>query len=141
MRKTTDLIVIHCSATKPSMNIDAKTIDRWHREKGYLRIGYHFVIKRDGIIEIGRPENEIGAHARGVNDRSIGICLVGGLNEAGVPAAEYTDEQWQSLRKLVNGLAIKYPYAQIIGHRDVPGTQKACPSFDVREWVKTSGSH
>lgn len=141
VRKQTDFIVIHCSATKPSMNIDAKTIDRWHREKGYLKIGYHFVIKRDGVIEIGRQVDEVGAHAKGVNDRSVGICMIGGLNEEGKPAAEYTDAQWQSLRKLVGAMALKYSTAQIIGHRDVPGTNKACPSFDVQEWVRTSGSH
>ena len=54
MRKKTDYIFIHCSATKPSMDVDAKEIDRWHRARGFLKIGYHFVIKRDGTKEIGR---------------------------------------------------------------------------------------
>ena len=117
------------------MNIDARTIDRWHREKGFLKIGYHYVIKRDGVIEVGRNVAEVGAHARNVNDRSIGICMVGGLNEDGKPAAEYTDAQWESLRKLISTLGVQYQKAQVIGHRDVPGTQKACPSFDVKEWL------
>ena len=62
-RKETTEIIIHCAATKPSMNVDAKVIDRWHREKGWLKIGYHYVICRDGTIEIGREEDAVGAQA------------------------------------------------------------------------------
>ena len=67
-RKDTDYIVIHCSATKPSMDhVDAKEIDRWHRQRGWRKIGYHWVIRRDGIVEEGRELGEVGAHARGFN--------------------------------------------------------------------------
>ena len=76
MRKKTDYIFIHCSATKPSMDTDAKEIDRWHRARGFLKIGYHFVIKRDGTKEIGRELMESGAHVKSYNHKSIGICLM-----------------------------------------------------------------
>lgn len=134
MRKRTDFIVIHCSATPPSMNIGAREIDRWHRAKGYFRIGYHFVIRRDGSVEHGRDVNAIGAHARGVNDRSIGIVLVGGVAEdKKTPEDNFTPEQWATLEQLVGELEGEFPKAEIIGHRDVD-KHRACPSFDVHVW-------
>ena len=131
-RKETTEIIIHCAATKPSMDVDAKTIDRWHREKGWLKIGYHYVICRDGTVEIGREENAVGAHARGYNAKSVGICLVGGLDEKMKPVENFTDEQWLMLTRLVDGLTAKYPEARVIGHNDV--SSKTCPNFDVGEW-------
>ncbi len=133
-RKHTDFIVIHCSATPPSMDIGAKEIDRWHRTKGWFRIGYHFVIRRDGSIEYGRELSEVGAHAYGVNDRSVGICLIGGVKEDGKTAQDnFTNAQWVSLEKLVNELEDQFPQARVVGHRDVtPG--RDCPCFEVSDW-------
>jgi len=131
-RKRTEEIIIHCAATRPSQDVDAREIDRWHRQKGWLKIGYHFVIKRDGSIEIGRDSNDVGAHARGHNSYSVGICLIGGLNEGGEVEADFTPAQWEMLRILVDGLQAKYPEAKVIGHNDI--SDKACPSFDVGEW-------
>ena len=131
-RKETTEIVIHCAATKPSMKVDATVIDRWHREKGWLKIGYHYVINRDGSIEIGRNEDTVGAHAKGYNATSVGICLVGGLSEDNEPEDNFTDEQWLMLTRLVDGISSKYPDAKIIGHNNV--STKTCPNFDVGEW-------
>jgi N-acetyl-anhydromuramyl-L-alanine amidase AmpD len=130
-----DYLVVHCSATPPRLNWTAKDIDRVHRQQGWLSIGYHFVIRRDGTVDIGRPETAQGSHARGVNDRSLGICLVGGVDDKGRADDNFTPEQFASLRALLRQLKAKHPAAKIIGHRDVPGTRKACPSFDVADWL------
>lgn len=134
MRKHTDYIVVHCSATPPKMDIGAREIDRWHRSKGWFRIGYHFVIRRDGSVEHGREVHTVGAHAAGYNDRSIGICLIGGVASDGkVPENNYTPAQWLTLEKLVAELEQEFSKAQVVGHRDLnPG--RACPSFNVKEW-------
>lgn len=135
-RKSTNIIIIHCSATRPSQDIGAKTIDEWHRRDGYLCIGYHYVIRRNGLIEPGRPTTEIGAHAQGHNSTSIGICLVGGVTERNVKKAEdnFTPEQMKTLQTLVASLKRDYPTASVIGHRDV-NPKKTCPSFDAKAWA------
>jgi N-acetylmuramoyl-L-alanine amidase len=133
-------IVVHCSATPPSVHVDARVIDRWHRQKGWLMIGYHWVIKRDGGVEQGRQPDQPGAHVEGFNDKSIGICLAGGVAEKdGTPDNNFTWEQFSSLRSVIAGARILYPKAEVVGHRDMPGVRKACPSFDVREWLKSLG--
>ena len=136
MRKI-DLIVIHCAATKPNQDIGRAEIDRWHRERGWLGIGYHYVIRRDGRVENGRPLEKAGAHVQGLNANSIGICLVGGLNAKGQPAPEFTAEQWDALETLVRTLKKQFPNARIAGHNEFAA--KACPSFNVQEWRKDIG--
>tara|TARA_B100001059_G_C17766433_1_gene545866 strand:+ start:821 stop:1255 length:435 start_codon:yes stop_codon:yes gene_type:complete len=133
-REETNKIIIHCSATKPSMDTDATDIDRWHRERGWLKIGYHFVIKRDGTIEEGRNVDEVGAHAKGHNSTSVSVCMIGGVSEDDVQVAEnnFMDSQWTSLESVVDTLVHKYPDADVIGHNDI--SDKECPSFNVGEW-------
>ena len=89
MRKV-NLLVIHCAATKPNMDIGRDEIDSWHKARGWSGIGYHYVIRRDGRIESGRPVEQAGAHASGYNANSIGICLVGGINHNGKPEFQST---------------------------------------------------
>lgn len=132
-------LVIHTAATRPSMDIGKKEIDRWHKERGFNGIGYHYVIRRNGKIERGRPESRIGAHVQGHNHDSIGICLVGGVNENLVPENNYTEAQWSSLEGLLRKLAAKYPEANVRGHRDFPGVSKACPCFDAEPWAAARG--
>ncbi|MCQ4158782.1 N-acetylmuramoyl-L-alanine amidase [Roseomonas sp. GC11] len=135
-RQATTHIVIHCSATPPKMNIGVKEIDRWHRLRGFFKIGYHFVIRRNGEIEPGRAESEIGAHVAGHNATSIGICLVGGVAEDNKTAQDnFTDKQWVALRRLLVDLRSRYPEATVLGHRDFPNVRKDCPSFSVSEWL------
>ncbi|KAA6207873.1 N-acetylmuramoyl-L-alanine amidase [Avibacterium paragallinarum] len=160
-------IVIHCSATQNGKSLRTKTqtaaqrIDDWHKQRGFKRnpistkyfnphlphIGYHFVIDTDGTIETARQEGENGAHVKGHNTHSLGICLVGGISITGKNYARFTAKQWQALHKLLRELEAKYPEARICGHRDLSpdlngdGTitpnewLKDCPCFDVWEWL------
>lgn len=140
MRKTTDYIFVHCSATKPDHDIGVEDIRRWHKQLGWKDIGYNFVIDRTGNKQGGRDLDndgdymeEIGAHVRGYNSRSIGICLVGGVDYAGNPDFNFTLKQMKTLEILLGQLEAEYPNAQILGHRDVD-SGKACPCFNVNEW-------
>lgn len=135
MRKSTDFIVVHCAATKPSMDIGKKEIDQWHRKKGWLMIGYHFVIRRDGTVEKGREVDEVGAHVFNHNANTVGICLVGGVNDNMEPETNFTPAQYDSLETLVYQLKALYPEAQLRGHCDFD-KGKACPTFNVEEWWK-----
>lgn len=131
MRKINE-IIIHCSATAEGKDFNAADIDRWHKQRGFKKIGYHYVIKLDGTIEKGRGVNEIGAHCLNHNKNSIGICYVGGLAKDGkTPKDTRTEAQKDSMLKLLIELIIKYPDATIHGHREF--ANKACPCFDVQE--------
>ena len=135
MRSIT-LIVIHCSAVRPDQTSSAAQIDTWHRERGFhLGIGYHYVIRRNGDIESGRPEWLIGAHCMNHNKYSIGVCYEGGLDARGQPADTRTDEQKAAMRKLLERLHRDYPKAVIVGHRNL-SHDRDCPCFDaVREYA------
>lgn len=160
-------IVIHCSATQNGKQLRNKTetaaqvIDRWHQQRGFKRqswtyrtfnphlqhIGYHYVIDTDGTVETGRKVGETGAHVKGHNHNSIGICLVGGVAIDGKNYGRYTAKQWQALHRLLRELESQHPSAKICGHRDLSpdlngdGTitpnewLKDCPCFDVWEWL------
>ena len=129
MRQIT-LIVIHCSAVRPGQTSSAAQIDTWHRERGWkLGIGYHYVVRRDGEIEPGRPEWMIGAHCVNHNAHSIGICYEGGLDIRGQPADTRTPEQKAALRQLLEDLHRRYPRALIVGHHDLDPT-KDCPCIN-----------
>lgn len=132
MKRKIDKIIIHCSATPPSMDINSKEIDRWHKQRGFNQIGYHLVIKRDGEIEDGRPLELTGAHVKGYNTGSIGICLIGGVEEGNISQAQdnFTPEQWRSLRNLLKICKADYKKATIHGHNEFDAG-KECPSFDV----------
>ena len=129
------LIVIHCSAVRPDQTSSAAQIDTWHRQQGWkFGIGYHYVIRRDGTIEPGRPERMVGAHCLNHNAHSIGICYEGGLDIRGQPADTRTAEQKTSMWRLIEALRQRYPRALIVGHRDLD-PHKACPCFDaVKEY-------
>lgn len=131
-----DFIVIHCSATPPSLDIGAKEIAQWHKDKGWKTIGYHDVVRRSGVIEKGRAYNEPGAHVQGFNYCSIGICLVGGVDADGNPENNFTLHQMNTLDGLVRSLLDRFPGAIVQGHRDFPDVHKACPSFDVAAWLR-----
>lgn len=134
MSRPIHYLVVHAAATPSHMDIGFKEIDRWHREKGWLMIGYHFVIRRDGTVEPGRPVTRAGAHVRGYNANSIGICMVGGESEDGGVMGNFTPEQFKALRELLFSLLSSHPEAEVLGHRDFPGVAKSCPCFDVKEW-------
>lgn len=137
-RDKTDYLVIHCSATSDKQDIGAADIDKWHRAKGWACIGYHYVIRRNGEVEEGRDSEVIGAHVSGHNENSVGICMVGGVdaNDVNKAVNNFTKEQFTSLKSLLTVLKIRYPNAKIQGHRDFPEVKKACPSFEVKDWLK-----
>ena len=132
-----DLIVIHCSAVRPNQTSSAAQIDTWHRQRGFkLGIGYHYVIRRNGEIEPGRPEYMVGAHCQNHNAHSIGICYEGGLDIRGQPADTRTAEQKTTLRLVLEDLHRRYPKALIVGHHDL-NPHKDCPCIPdvVREYA------
>lgn len=137
MRKETKYIIIHCTATKPSMDIGFDEVDKWHRQRGFIGCGYHRIIRRDGTVEQARLDDEVGAHCRGRNHDSISIALVGGVKETDINAWEdnFTGSQWTALKEVVTELHKKYPEAEITGHYKFSDT-KECPSFDVDDWAK-----
>lgn len=135
-RKATKYLVVHCAATKPTMDIGLREIRQWHRQQGWLDVGYHYIIRRDGSIENGRDEDVVGSHVRGHNAESLGICMAGGINAKGQPEDNFTPEQYAALSSLLFTLRQKYPDAPIVGHRELD-KGKACPSFDVQAWLKT----
>jgi N-acetylmuramoyl-L-alanine amidase len=135
-------IIIHCSATREGDDsVNAEVIDKWHKARGWKGIGYHFCVLIDGTIQTGRMLNKCGAHTKGFNCRSIGVCYIGGVeahkNEKGkLPAKDTrTDEQKHSLLVLLKMLKKIYPNAKIHGHRDF--ANKACPSFDATKEYET----
>jgi N-acetylmuramoyl-L-alanine amidase len=128
-------IIIHCSATPAGREHTAADIDRWHRQHGFSRIGYHYVIRLDGTVEVGRPLEEAGAHASQHNAFSIGICYIGGLNrETWQPEDTRTTAQRCAMAALVRVLKQFFPRAEVLGHRDLPNVAKACPCFDAIKW-------
>lgn len=135
-RTVTDAIFVHCSATQPSQDIGVDTIRMWHKQQGWLDVGYHFVIKRDGTVESGRPVDVVGSHVKDWNPRSVGVCLVGGIDAKGKFEANFTPAQMNALRKKLAELKALYPQADIKAHHDV--APKACPSFDLQRWLKTN---
>lgn len=131
MRKI-DKIIIHCSATPEGRDIKTETIRSWHvKGRGWSDIGYHFVIELDGSIRNGRPVERIGAHVKGQNANSIGICYVGGIDKSNNAKDTRTEAQKKSLNELIDSLRAVYKEATIHGHNEF--SAKACPSFDVQK--------
>jgi len=129
-------IIIHCSATREGQDVSVDTIRRWHViDNGWSDIGYHYVISLDGSIHKGRPNNVQGAHTKGSNKYSIGICYVGGCDKDMNPKDTRTEAQKESLEILLQGLICGYEKLGFIttihGHNEF--SSKACPSFDVQE--------
>ena len=120
-----DLIVIHCSATKETARLTPLALDRMHRQRGFNGCGYHYYIERDGKINSMRPSEKVGAHARGYNAHSLGICYEGGLDRNGRAADTRTERQKVSLRALVKVLRQLYPTInRVVGHRDLSSARE-----------------
>jgi N-acetylmuramoyl-L-alanine amidase len=127
-------IIVHCTATKEGKNFKVDDINRWHKQRGWNMIGYHYVVYLDGTIHQGRNEDQIGAHCLKHNTNSIGVVYVGGLDANGKPKDTRTEAQKKGLRKLLTELKHKYPKATIHSHKDF--APKACPSFDATKEYK-----
>jgi len=129
-------IVVHCSATIQGQYFDVFDINQWHKEapKYWSGCGYHYVLNLDGSISIGRDVDCEGAHVKGHNSDSIGICLIGGLDKDRQPKENsFTKDQMLFLRDLVEELKKLYPDAEVLGHRDFEGVKRACPCMEVKE--------
>lgn len=134
-RKITEIIV-HCTATQEGKNFTVSDITRWHKQRGFSTIGYHYVIYLDGTRHLGRNVNISGAHCEKHNSHSIGVCYVGGLASDGkTPKDTRTQAQKTALLALLRELRRIYPMARIYGHRDF--ASKACPSFDAKREYST----
>lgn len=144
--RTIDEIIIHCSATPADMDIGAAEIKHLHTSpktypikwgkynthgKGWSDNGYHIVIRRNGETELGRPIERKGAHAKGHNSHSIGICMIG---EGG----EHTEAQWDTLKYVVKEYLKTYPEAKVKGHYEVDDNKPDCPGFDIPVWLCTN---
>ncbi len=153
--KPVSLLVVHCSATPATRDIGVAQLRAMHtapkpQGRGWRDVGYHYVIRRDGRVEKGRPDNVMGAHVEGHNDGSLGICMVGGVKADGKTAeTNFTAAQYASLETLLRDLKGRYPRARICGHRDLSPDKdgdgvverhewlKECPTFDVAAWWNT----
>ena len=125
MRRITHLVV-HCSDSPDTLDIGVKEIRAWHVERGWADIGYHYVVRRDGTVEVGRPEERVGAHVKGHNEASLGICWVG--RDAPSPV------QREALLRLLAVLARKHSVkvGNVVGHRELaPLSGKTCPNLDM----------
>jgi len=148
MRKI-NLIVIHCTASRNGWPVSIQTVAEWHRQRGFKAVGYHYLIGVDGHVDVGRDEEQPGAHAKGHNAHSIGVCLVGGLGGPDkLNPGQFTEAAWESLRITVQDLMDRYPGARVVGHRDLSPDldgdgqvephewTKLCPAFDVQDWLR-----
>jgi len=147
-RSSTEAVVWHCSATPPSQDIGSAQIDIMHKARGWDGIGYALVIRRDGRLGCGEDFKKAGAHAKGWNNKSIGIVLVGGVDEDGKAENNFTEAQWAAAKHVFEFMSLLYPGADHVGHRDLsPDSDndgrvqkfefvKDCPCFSVQQWIE-----
>ena len=127
------LIIIHCSTVRPEQEYGVRDIDNDHRKRGWkYGCGYHYVVRRDGTVETGRPLEMVGAHCLPHNRHSIGICYEGGLNAKGEQADTRTDAQKKAMRELLERLHRQFPKAMILGH-NVFDPMRGCPCFNAQQ--------
>ena len=136
MRKI-DFIAIHCTAGQPNQTTKS-ILDYWKNVLKWKSVGYHYLINADGSVEQLAKEYEITNGVAGLNSVSIHISYKGGIDKLGNPLDTRTEAQKKSMQNLLIDLRKRYPKAIIQGHRDF-GAKKACPSFDVKKWLKEIG--
>ena len=130
MARKIDKIIIHCAATPEGRDVKMETIKSWHvKGRGWSDIGYHYIIELDGAVKAGRPLHRSGAHTKGHNATSIGVCYVGGIDKDKKPKDTRTDAQRKAMDILIDDLKMEHPTASVHGHNEFAA--KACPSFDV----------
>ncbi len=135
--RTINKIIVHCSATQEGKDLDAAEINKWHLKRGWDGIGYHYVVLLNGVIEYGRSIYKQGAHVKGENEGSIGICYIGGVESKRGSNGEWiakdtrTPEQKESLLLLLKTLKKMHPEATIHGHNEFAA--KSCPCFDAKK--------
>ena len=128
-------IVVHCTATQPEAKIE--DIKRyWKENLGWRNPGYHYILERDGTVTQLLPEEEIANGVKGFNESSVHMSYIGGVDRKNNPCDNRSQAQVHAIFDLIVELTERYPGAVVQGHRDFPGVAKACPSFDVKTWLK-----
>lgn len=136
MMRKIDLIVIHCSATRADRSLTLDDLEMQHRRRGFNGTGYHYYIRKDGTVHLTRPIERIGAHVKGFNSNSVGICYEGGLDGHGCPADTRTPEQRAALKLLVHQLLETFPGSRVCGHRDLSPDRNGNGEIEPEEWIK-----
>lgn len=131
-------LTIHCAATPEGRHVSAAQVTEWDKAK-FGQTSYHWVVELDGTSVRTLRDDQKGAHVGGHNTGNIGICYIGGVDKKLNPKDTRTDAQKKSLLTLVRTYKERYPGIVIRGHRDWPGVNKACPSFDVAKWLAETG--
>lgn len=134
--RSINLIVVHCSATRANRALTTEELETIHRRRGFRGIGYHYYIRRDGTVVNTRPLELVGAHAKGHNAHSIGLCYEGGLDCNGKPADTRTPEQRSALRLLVYQLLKRFRNSYVCGHRDLSPDLNRNGEIEPEEWIK-----
>ena len=128
-------IVVHCTGSSVTSTVEG-ILSYWKEVRGWTRPGYHYLIKRNGeIVQLqdeSLPSNGVSSY----NKESIHISYIGGVDKNNKPVDNRSPAQVRAMFEKIIELNKKYPNAQVLGHRDFPGVTKACPSFDVRTWLK-----
>lgn len=129
-------IVVHCTATQPTATLEA--IKKfWKEQRGWGDTpGYHYMIQRNGEIVQLLDESKESYGAYGHNAECVHLAYIGGVDKEGKQQDNRSDQQKHSMFDKLVALSEKYPEAKILGHRDFPGVAKACPCFDVKDWLK-----
>ncbi len=133
-----DEIILHCTATPEGRPVSVAEIDRWHKDRGWSGIGYHYVIHLDGKVEPGRPVERVGAHVKNHNERTVGVVYVGGVDATGKAKDTRTKEQKEAFTKLIGELDRRFSFKKLSGHYEY--ANKDCPSFDVAPYRKLLAS-
>jgi N-acetylmuramoyl-L-alanine amidase len=128
-------IVLHCTGANPKQTTKS-ILDYWKNNLKWKNVGYHFLISEDGSVDKLAQESQVTNGVAGFNSNSIHICYKGGVDSSGKPKDTRTDAQKEAMINLLKYFKKTYPKAEIKGHRDF-GAKKACPSFDVKDWLKT----
>lgn len=136
MERFIDTIIIHCSATRKSSKLTPLELVRMHRRRGFNGCGYHFYIRKDGEICEMRSVSTVGAHCKGHNEGSIGICYEGGLDDKGNPQDTRTEEQKKAMMFLVKMLKKEYDIKTVAGHRDFSPDLNGNGEIEPHEWIK-----
>ena len=146
IERVVNQVIVHATETTTDKNIGAIEINNINNELGFDGIAYHYVIRRDGRLQRGRPVNKKGEHVvdATIEKESIGIILVGGLNcSSGDPnptsfrsSQSFTISQYDTLEKFLTAFYRKYPGGKVFGHNDIDPTETD-PYFDVQDYVES----
>tara|TARA_R110002033_G_scaffold60198_3_gene110300 strand:+ start:14502 stop:14918 length:417 start_codon:yes stop_codon:yes gene_type:complete len=128
-------VVLHCTATQPSATVQS-ILNYWKNVKKWKSVGYHWIIEPCGNATCLSPIQDVTNGARGFNSDSLHVSYIGGVDEDNNPKDTRTQEQKDKTLFLLKGFRSQFKDIEITGHRDLKGVNKACPSFDVKEWLK-----